>query len=127
MSAPTASVNRRTVLLRIGLVLAALLAVLGLADATQQLAAAGGIALAIVIVGLLLNLGVIALAVPAWRGSRRAAITVAVFGVVGSLGGLPAFFVPGVPAGAIIAAALGIVITIVIAMLILAGLGRRDS
>jgi hypothetical protein len=61
----------------------------------------------------------------AWPGRLWAAITVVVLRLLLALTAVPAFVAPGVPAGPMIAAGAGIGLTLVGAVLVLAGLRRR--
>src|SRR4051794_37754181 len=117
ISTPTtvARAGRRLPLaVRIGLVVAALLGV-GDVISNAAMLADGGLAIAGVV------LGVITLAcVPiAWRGGRPARIAIAVSRVLSGLLGLPAFFVDGVPAGWVVLAAVGLVLNVGAAVLVL--------
>jgi hypothetical protein len=61
----------------------------------------------------------------AWPGRLWAAIAVVVLRLLVALTAVPAFLVPGVPAGSMITAGAGIGLTVVGAALVLAGLRRR--
>jgi hypothetical protein len=61
----------------------------------------------------------------AWPGRLWAAITVVVMRLLVALTAVPAFLVPGVPTGPMIAAGLGIGFTVLGAALVFAGLRRR--
>jgi hypothetical protein len=116
MSATTATTVRRRlpVAVRTGLVLAA---VTGLADVVfnATMLSDGVTSIAGLVIGLLTLV-----AIPfAWRGSRGALIVVVVTRLLSGLSGLPAFFVDGVPAGGIIAAAVGLVLEVIVVILLL--------
>lgn len=55
----------------------------------------------------------------AWRGAIWARITVVVTCLLPALSGVPAFFLPGLPAAAIVSAAVGLVWAVVAAVLVL--------
>ncbi len=66
----------------------------------------------------------IILVILAWRGRTAAAIALVVVRLLAALTAVPAFLVPGVPTGAMIAAGVSIGLTVVGAALVLAGLRR---
>jgi hypothetical protein len=66
----------------------------------------------------------IILVILAWRGRMAAAIALIVVRLLAALTAVPAFLVPGVPTGPMIAAGFGIGLTVVGAALVLAGLRR---
>jgi hypothetical protein len=66
----------------------------------------------------------IILVILAWRGRLAAAIALIVVRLLSALTAVPAFLVPGVPTGPMIAAGFGIGLTVVGAALVLAGLRR---
>jgi hypothetical protein len=101
-----------------GVVLAVLQGVgnIGLAVSQWSLDSFGLLVNSVMVIAGVLAL---ALAVPVWRGTRWAARVVAIALVIAALGGLPAFFFPGVPAGWVIAAAAGIVLAVLTAVLLL--------
>jgi hypothetical protein len=66
----------------------------------------------------------IILVILAWRGRMAAAIALIVVRLLAALTAVPAFLVPGVPTGPMIAAGAGIGLTVVGAALVLAGLRR---
>jgi hypothetical protein len=68
----------------------------------------------------------IILVILAWRGRLAAAIALIVVRLLSALTAVPAFLVPGVPTGPMIAAGFGIGLTVVGAALVFAGL-RRPS
>lgn len=65
------------------------------------------------------SLAVLALSVPSWRGGRWPAVVTGVLLVLESLTGLPAFFLPGVPAGWVLGSAVGIVVAVLTLLLLL--------
>jgi hypothetical protein len=115
MSATTTTVTHRLpVAVRTGLVLAV---VTSLADVVfnATMLSDGITSIAGLAIGLLTLV-----AIPfAWRGSRGALIVVAVTRALSGLSGVPAFFIAGVPAGGVIAAAVGLVLEVVIVILVL--------
>lgn len=113
--------------LRTGLVIAAILGVLDVAGGVMQLGDSAGLLPSGVAAALIVLGAVTVVLVPvAWRGARWAGWTIAAARGASALTGLPAFFVPGVPAGAVIAASVGILLAVVVAALIAFGLeGRR--
>jgi hypothetical protein len=78
----------------------------------------------IALIGAGLGLISIILVILAWRGRVAAAITLVVVRLLSALTAVPAFLVPGVPTGPMIAAGFGIGLTVVGAALVLAGLRR---
>ncbi|MFC4533822.1 hypothetical protein [Sphaerisporangium dianthi] len=114
-AASGASTRRSPVPLRAGLVLASVLALGDVVVSVRQFADGPVMPLAVIVVALLT-----CTAVPfAWRGAAWARTVVIVTRVLSALTGLPAFFVPGVPAGWVVAAASGIVLSFVVALLLL--------
>jgi hypothetical protein len=112
----------RTPLLTAGLVLAGLL---GLADLATPLVTDGEHPpMAIAVIGAGLGLATLVAAVAAWRGSRGAAWVVIATRLVSAVTALPAFVVPDVPAPAVLAAAVGVAVTVLAAGLIVAALAR---
>jgi hypothetical protein len=107
--------------LRVGLVLAGLLGVAQIATAAAQLPDGLGYPL---ILFAVVGAGLVAI-VLAWRGSKPARIVVVIATVLPALTGLPAFFVSGVPAMGRVAAAVGILLSIVVAVLVLRPQVRR--
>jgi hypothetical protein len=105
-----------------GLVLAGLLA---LGDITTPIFSDGehppmAIALAEAVIGLLTVVGIVL----AWRGGRGGVTTIVVTRLLSAVSAVPAFFVDGVPAGAVAAATVGIVITLVCVALVAPRLRR---
>jgi hypothetical protein len=80
--------------------------------------------MAIALIGAGLGLISIILVILAWRGRVAAAITLVLVRLLSALTAVPAFLVPGVPTDPMIAAGLGIGLTVVGAALVLAGLRR---
>jgi hypothetical protein len=106
---------------KIGLVLAGLL---GLADVLSILAPASddGNGPPFIVLALDCVLGVLTLAavVYTWRtGNRVGARVLAGTRILSALTSLPAFFVSGVPAGVVVLAAVGVVLTVVAVGLVL--------
>lgn len=105
--------------LRTGVVLAALLAIGDGVGGATNIDANNPVGTAVSVLMLLLAVTTL-VAVPfAWRGMAAGRWTIAITRVVGSLTGLPAFFVAGLPPQAIIAASVGIVLALVVAALLL--------
>jgi hypothetical protein len=80
--------------------------------------------MAIALIGAGLGLISIVLVILAWRGRMAAAIAVVVLRLLSALAAVPAFLVPDVPTGSMIAAGFGIGLTVVGAVLVFAGLRR---
>ena len=104
---------------RIGLVLAALLGaadvMLGLSQLDGSHTIPTGISAFVIAAGVV-TIG----AVPfAWRGAAWAPWLIIAARVVSALTALPAFFVPGVPAGFVVGAAVGIALAVLVAILLL--------
>lgn len=78
----------------------------------------------IALIGAALGLISIVLVILAWSGRPAAAIALVVLRLLSALTAVPAFLEPGVPAGPMIAAGVGIGLTVVGAALVLAGLRR---
>lgn len=118
--------TRRIALLRSGLVLATLLA---LADLVTGLMALFGAFFAPPEIGaVMVALGAVTVAlVPVAWSSRRgwAAWTIVAARLLSASTGLPAFFVPGVPAAAITTAAIGVILAVAVAVLVAFGVGSR--
>ncbi len=126
MSTHSVPVRRpRTGVLRTGLVLAGLLGALDIAAGISQLSGVGLIPLAVAITMIVLGAATLAVIPFAWRGARWAGWTIAAMRVASALTGLPAFFVSGVPAAAVIAASTGIVLAVSVAALIGFGMEPR--
>ncbi len=107
---------RSTLSARIGLVLAGLLALGQAWTGADQLP--DGLAFPLVIFAIC---GVALIAIPfAWGGSAKARVVVVVATVLPALTGLPAFFVPDVPNAFRLAAAAGILLSVLVAVLLFA-------
>ncbi|MDP3207980.1 MAG: hypothetical protein Q8M65_02425, partial [Rhodoglobus sp.] len=116
-STTTTAGRATSIAIRIGLALAAVLAVGDVLNAVTQFTENGplnpfawGSALAALITFVLIPF--------AWRGSSGAGWGIAIVRVLSSLTGLPAFFIPGVPAPFVVAAAGGILLAVLSAVLI---------
>jgi hypothetical protein len=113
--------------LRIGLLLAAVLAVANAIPALDVGFDGSGMDVVVVVVAVLaalVLLGTLVLGVPAWRGNRRAALVVAVLALVAILPSLPAFALVAtgeIPAVAAVAAGVGLLLQVLAAVLILRG------
>ncbi|WP_433730289.1 hypothetical protein ACQP2Y_19680 [Actinoplanes sp. CA-051413] len=105
-----------------GLVIAGLL---GLGDIITLLVGNGETPpVEVAAIGAALGLITVAALVPAWRGSRGGVIAIVVSRLLSAVTALPAFFVDDVPGGAVAAAAVGLVITLVAVALVAARLRR---
>ncbi len=104
-----------------GIIIAVLLAVADIITGATQLGADATLPLEVA-VGIIVA-GVVTLVVApfAWRGARWAAIVVVVVRLLSALSAVPAFFVPGLEPGIVIVAAVGIIVAVVAAALILLG------
>jgi hypothetical protein len=80
--------------------------------------------MSIALIGAGLGLISIVLVILAWRGRLAAAIALVVLRLLSALTAVPAFLVPDVPTGSMIAAGFGIGLTVVGAALVFAGLRR---
>ena len=78
----------------------------------------------IALIGAGLGLMSIVLVILAWRGRVAAAVALVVVRLLSALAAVPAFLEPGVPTGPMIAAGCGIGLTVIGAVLVLAGLRR---
>ena len=115
----------RTPLLTTGLVLAGLL---GLADLATPLVTDGEHPpMVVALIGAALGLATLAAIVPAWRGGRGAAWTVVATRLVSAVTALPAFIVPDVPAEAVLAAGVGVAVTLLACGVIVTSLTRRTA
>lgn len=106
------------VLRRIGAVLAALQAVLGIVQilgdfGTEPVALVVNIVVLVAAAAVLVGVG------PAWTGRRWGAVLAAVGVLVMALSGLPVFILPGVPAAAVVAVSVGFVVALATAILLL--------
>lgn len=106
----------RRIWLRVGLVVASLIAATELVLTLVGLADSDGVGLVIAVATVVLALTTLALVPLAWRGRRGAALGVAGTRVLASLAGLPAFFIPEVPPAGVISAAVGIVLAVGVAI-----------
>ena len=120
MSTTTVAAPKRRLLLT-GLIVAAAVAAIELVCSLTGLADSDGVGLIIALATVLLALATLVLVPMARRGRRGPALAVAGTRVVASLFGLPAFFIPGVPAVGVIAAASGIVIAVGVAICVVSG------
>ena len=115
----------RTGVLRTGLILACLLGAIDIAGGIAQLGSDALLPVAVAVAIIVLGAATVALLPFAWRGARWAGWTIAAMRVASALTGLPAFFVAGVPAAAVIAASTGIVLAVIVAALIAFGMDSR--
>ena len=111
-----------TRLYRAGLILLGLLSLVSLASPLTTDGQHPPMMIALIDAGVGL-IGII-LVILAWRGRMAAAIALIVVRLLAALTAVPAFLVPGVPTGPMIAAGFGIGLTVVGAALVLAGLRR---
>ena len=121
----TAPVSRRsTIPARVGLVLGGILSALQIQTGVSLWAAEG----ASVSAAVLIAVPVVALVaiVLAWRGSFPARLVTVAACLAPALTGLPVYFVPDVPPGAIISVSIGIFCALVVAVLLLLP-GRRSA
>jgi TRAP-type C4-dicarboxylate transport system permease small subunit len=104
---------------KVGLVLAALLGLADIAGGISQLASDA--LLPVVVAATAIGLGAITVVlVPfAWCGAGWPSWTIIATRALSTLTALPAFFVPGVPAAAVIAATVGIALAVLAIVLIL--------
>jgi len=122
---------RTRLLQKIGIVLAALLA-LGSLPTALQIGFDGSGWNPVVVIIAVLTLGIaiatLVLAPFAWRGGRRSAITIIVLLAVSILPALPAFFLPSneVPVWGVLVASVGTVLTVVAIVLVASGLRVRS-
>lgn len=126
VTATAAPPRGRVLLLRTGLVLAVLLGVGDLVTGVQAVAGdffappAAGIGM------IVLGVITVALVPVAWSGRRWAAWVAVAARVLSAMTALPAFFVPDVPAAAVVAASAGLLLAAAVAALVAFGLaGRR--
>jgi hypothetical protein len=114
---PGTAAHRAPVPARVGLVLAAVLAIGGIVTSVPQFADDP----VVPVVNIVLSVLSLAAVPFAWGGAAWARVVVVVTCVLSALTGLPAFFVPGVPAEWIVAAAVGIVLSLIVAVLLFTG------
>lgn len=82
----------------------------------------------VVVFSFVMGLITLAAAVPAWRsGDRRAVLAVAVSRALSAVTAIPAFFVSGVPAAGVTIAAVGLLLTVVALVLLLAPAPHHGS
>jgi len=107
-----------------GLVLAAVLAALdvitGILSFAGSFFAPPEIGAAMIVVGV----ATLVLVPYAWNGRRTPALVAVALRLLSSAAGLPAFFVPDVPTGGIVAAAVGILAAVLCAWLVALGLRK---
>ncbi len=111
---------------RVGIVLAVLLSLTALVPALDigpdpATGEVGVVPIAAAVLTAAIAIVVVGLAVPAWRGVERANLSIGIALLTGILASLPAFFAPAevVPAGGVVAAAVGTLVTItIVAMLV---------
>lgn len=112
---------------RAGIVLAVFLGLVDIAfggmqlDFTQVMPAAVGILM------ITAGVGTIAAAPFAWRGAAWARSVIIVLRLLSAMTGLPAFFIPGIPAGLVVAAAGGILLALLVAVLLLVNVRERHA
>ncbi len=107
----------------VGLVLAGLL---GLGDiATLPFGDGEHPPLVVAVAGAVLGLVTLAGVVAGWRGSRGGIVAVIVTRLLSALTAVPAFFVEGVPAPAVGAAAFGVAVTLLSVALVAPALRSR--
>jgi hypothetical protein len=112
------------VIIRIGLVLAAVLSALQIYTGVSLWIAEGpAVDAAVLIVVAVVALVAI---VVAWRGSFPARVVTVAACLATALMGLPAYFVPDIPPEAVLAASIGILWALVVAVLLLLP-GRRTT
>jgi len=110
---------------RVGLVLAALLGLADIVGGMTQFGADAVLPIAAVLVAIGLGVATLVLVAVAWRGAGWAIWSVIVLRAVSALTALPAFFLPGVPAEAVITATAAIAVTVLaIALILMGGRGR---
>jgi hypothetical protein len=126
MSTPSVSTRRpRVGVLRTGLILAGLLGALDIAGGIMQLGGADLLPTAVAVLMIAFGVATLVLVPFAWRGSAWAGWTIVGVRILSAMTGLPAFFVPGVPAGAVVAASTGLLLAVMVATLIALGMESR--
>ena len=113
----TTTTTHSKVAVRIGLILAVLLAALQIQTGIGLALNEGEIALPMLLIGCA-AIALVAV-VLAWRGSSKARVVAAVATVAPTLTGISAFFQPDLPAAVLAFVSLGVVIALVAAALIL--------
>ncbi|GLW96045.1 hypothetical protein [Microtetraspora sp. NBRC 16547] len=114
---------KRSRLLVVGLILGGLL---GLIDMVGVVLGDGEHPpFALAVAGAVLGLITLGGVVLAWRGSRAGAVAVIVTRLLSGLSAVPAFFVDGVPAEAVGAASVGVVLALVCVALVAPALRSR--
>ena len=126
MSTPSVSTRRpRVGVLRTGLILAGLLGALDIAGGIMQLGGGDVLPTAVAVLTIAFGVAPLVLVPFAWRGSARAGWTIVAVRILSAMTGLPAFFVPGVPAGAVVAASTGLLLAAMVATLVALGTESR--
>ncbi|GGM46197.1 hypothetical protein ACFFX1_21915 [Dactylosporangium sucinum] len=116
---------QRSISLTVGLVLSGLL---GLVDVVSLPLGADGPPMAVLVIGAALGIGTVAGVVLAWPNrSRAGAVTVIVTRLLSALTAVPAFFVATTPGAARVAAAAGIVVTLLCVALVAPALRARPA
>jgi hypothetical protein len=82
--------------------------------------------MSVALVGAAIGLASLALILPAWRGSRRAAWILVGLRLLSALSAVPAFFVSDAPAPAVGLAAGLVAVTVLGAVLVVAGTRQAD-
>lgn len=124
---PVTSTRKTTTPARVGLVLAALLAIgdviVGVAQLDPDQTIPGSISLLIIAAG-----AATLVAIPfSWRGAGWATGLVIATRLLSALSALPAFVVPGVPAGFVVGAATGMALAGLVTVLLLVRTKRASS
>jgi hypothetical protein len=124
--APSLRTSSSTVIARrIGLILAAVLAAGDLITALSQFASSDAFGVAISAGILVAAIATLALVPLSWGGRRWSSITIVVLRLVSAVTALPAFFFPGVPTTFVVLAAVGLVLAVASAVLVLIGMRSR--
>lgn len=112
---------------RVGLVIAAILAASDLVGGVMSLIVTGEQSLPLPVAVFVLAAGAATLVLLpiAWRGVRPAIIALIVIRLLSALTAVPAFLVPGVPAGMVVLASVGILVTVAAAALVVLGMRAR--
>lgn len=117
--APGRPIYRPSLSVRTGIVLAAFLGLADVVFGVLQLDPAQAIPPAVSIFLIAAGVGTIAAVPFAWRGAPWARYVAIILRLLSAMSGLPAFFVPGVPAELVIMAAVGILLAVLVAVLML--------